>query len=92
MELFEYCASVEGLICSWFSRTGGSLNRAHIGNFLNSAASLHPCADQVSASKSKATAVCDIDGDAPVIDIPESETWRTTFEGHIAVDSPQVVP
>ncbi|KAG1727621.1 ABC transporter type 1, transmembrane domain-containing protein [Suillus lakei] len=50
-------------------------------------------ADQISASEDpKAPAGYDVDDDAPVVDIPESETRSTAVEEHIAVDSPKVIP
>lgn len=52
-------------------------------------------ADQISASEDpKATAGYDVevDNDAPVVDIPESETRSTAVEERMAIDSPQVVP
>jgi ATP-binding cassette subfamily B (MDR/TAP) protein 6 len=49
-------------------------------------------ADQISASEDpKARAGYDVD-DAPVVDIPESETRSTAVEERIVIDSPQVVP
>lgn len=50
-------------------------------------------ADQISASEDpKAPAGYDADDDAPVVDVPESETRSTAVEEPVAVDSPQVVP
>ncbi|KAG2113884.1 uncharacterized protein F5147DRAFT_680298 [Suillus discolor] len=52
-------------------------------------------ADQISASEDpKAPAGYDADDDAPVVDVPESETRSTAVEveERVAVDSPQVVP
>ncbi|KAG1908705.1 uncharacterized protein F5891DRAFT_24571 [Suillus fuscotomentosus] len=50
-------------------------------------------ADQISASEDpKAPVGYDVDDDAPVVDVPESETRSTAVEEHAAVDSPQVVP
>ncbi|KAG1799838.1 uncharacterized protein HD556DRAFT_69973 [Suillus plorans] len=51
-------------------------------------------ADQISASEDpKAPAGYDVDDDAPVVDVPESETRSTAVEveERVAVDSPQVV-
>ncbi|KAG1807748.1 hypothetical protein EV424DRAFT_227037 [Suillus variegatus] len=50
-------------------------------------------ADQISASEDpKAPAGYDVDDDAPVVDVPESETRSTAVEERVAVDSLQVVP
>ncbi|KAG2052405.1 hypothetical protein BDR06DRAFT_957682 [Suillus hirtellus] len=50
-------------------------------------------ADQISASENpKAPAGYDLDDDAPVVDVPESETRSTAVEEPVAVHSPQVVP
>lgn len=52
-------------------------------------------ADQISASEDPKVAAgydVDVNDDAPVVDIPESETRSTAVEERIAVDSPQVVP
>ncbi|KAG1724244.1 P-loop containing nucleoside triphosphate hydrolase protein [Suillus lakei] len=49
-------------------------------------------ADQISASEDpKAPAGYDVDDDAPVVNIPESETRSSAVEEHIAVDSPKVI-
>ncbi|KAG1724270.1 hypothetical protein EDB19DRAFT_2028878 [Suillus lakei] len=50
-------------------------------------------ADQVSASEDpKAPAGYDVDDDAPVVNIPESDTCSTAVEEHIAVDPPNLIP
>ncbi|KAG2342552.1 hypothetical protein BDR05DRAFT_964173 [Suillus weaverae] len=47
-------------------------------------------ADQISASEDpKAPAGYDVDDDAPVVDIPDSEMRSTAVEERIAVDSPK---
>ncbi|KAG1721532.1 hypothetical protein EDB19DRAFT_507001 [Suillus lakei] len=49
--------------------------------------------DQISASEDpKAPAGYDVDDDAPVVDIPQSETCSTAVEEHTAIDSPKVIP
>ncbi|KAG2033522.1 hypothetical protein BDR03DRAFT_967434 [Suillus americanus] len=50
-------------------------------------------ADQISASEDpKTSAGYDVDDDAPVVDIPESETHSTAVEEPIVIDYTQVVP
>ncbi|KAG1721522.1 hypothetical protein EDB19DRAFT_1917263 [Suillus lakei] len=50
-------------------------------------------ADQVSASEDpKAPAGYDVDDDAPVVNIPESDKCSTAVEEHIAVDPPNLIP
>lgn len=50
-------------------------------------------ADQISASEDpKTSAGYDVDDDAPVVDVPESETRSTAVEEPIVIDYTQVVP
>ncbi|KAG1878177.1 mitochondrial half-size ABC transporter [Suillus subluteus] len=50
-------------------------------------------ADQISASEDpKTPAGYDVNDDAPVVDIPESETRSTAVEEPLIIDSPQVIP